>query len=78
MDTWIKVKDRLPELRKPYSDAPYKQSDAVLVFTGTYITSGKYAETYSAKHARWENSAGRLITVTHWMPFPPKPSTEVT
>jgi hypothetical protein len=73
MSEWISVEVRLPDMRKPYKDAAYVESERVLIFNGHYSQIGKYAQTYTAKKTRWE-ADGRVAKPTHWMPLPDPPT----
>jgi len=71
---WISVDERLPEMRKPYTSAPYMESEQVLATNGHYSFIAKYADTYTQKKRRWEDHSGRVAHVTHWMPLPTPPA----
>lgn len=70
---WTSVEDRLPEMRYPYRDAKYRESDRCLVFDGFNIRCGIYGETYTTNKKRWQDDSGRVVAVTHWMPLPATP-----
>lgn len=73
---WKDASKELPEMNKAYSSAEHLQSDRVQIFTGHYVAIGRYADTYTRKKTRWEDSTGRVVTVTHWRELPTPP--EVT
>ncbi len=70
--TWISVDERLPDMKPMYEGGP-KTSELVLIFTGHYVSAGKYEEAYGKRTLRWEDRFGRRAHVTHWMPLPEPP-----
>ena len=70
---WVKVTDRLPSTKPAYTDGPL-QSETVLTFNGTFVSVGKYEQTFKTRKFRWEDRTfGTRYEVTHWMPLPDKP-----
>ena len=66
---WISVKDMLPGEGDRAIVYPNKYHD-----TATYNHYGKYAGEWTVDD---ENGYECEVVVTHWMPFPPPPNSEI-
>lgn len=71
--TWYPA-SQIPPMRESYKGSPMTSGD-MIVFNGHYVFTGAFEETYKKRERRWKGPYG-VITVTHWMPFPPKPEAE--
>ncbi len=70
--TWMNVEDELPETHEIYEGSALTSGE-VLIFNGSYVTSGTYSQTYQQRKYRWKDARDYATKVTHWMPYPPKP-----
>jgi hypothetical protein len=69
---WISVDSKLPDLRESYKNSPLT-SGRLLIWTGAYVSIGRYEETYTKRLPRWLDVSGRVVVVTHWMDLPSGP-----
>jgi len=71
---WRSVSDGLPEMIEPYPGGP-KQSERVLIWTGTRVSIGALQESYKQRRVSWKDYAmyGSICTPSHWAPLPNGP-----
>ena len=68
---WIKVEDRLPEVKDDNSARKFKTAVNVLVATTSkHIQTGFY---YPKDKIFEDDGEGFELSVTHWMPLPNPP-----